>query len=60
MPSSNSLKDDSIHEHHQMDNTKIKLGITANCKQNGDSLLNQQKQEVMLSIAQIVISFLQY
>lgn len=60
MASSNNLKDDFIHEHHQMDNTKIKLGILQTANKNGNTLFNQQEQEVMLSVAQIVISFLRY
>ena len=43
-PSSNTTKDDSTHEHHQMVNTEIRLIIFFAAK-DGEALYSQQKQD---------------
>ena len=51
-----NTRDNSIHGHHQMVNTKIRLIIF--CSQNGEALYSQQKQDQELTVAQIVNSLL--
>ena len=49
-PTSNNTREDSIHGHHQMVNTEIRLIIEA--------LYSQQKQDQELTVAQIMNSLL--
>ena len=56
--SSNNAREDSIHGHHQMVNTKIKLIIFFAAK-DGEALNNQQKQDQEMAVAQIMNSSLQ-
>ena len=56
-PSSNNKREDSIHGHHQMVNTKIRLVIFFAAK-DGETLYSQQKQDRELTVAQIVNSLL--
>ena len=51
-PSSNNIREDSIHGHHQMVNTKIRLIIFFAAK-DGEALYSQQKQDWELTTAQI-------
>ena len=53
-----STRDDSIHGHHQMVNTKIRLIIFFGVK-DGDTLYSQQKQELKVTVAQIMNFLLQ-
>ena len=50
-PSSNNTREDSIHGHHQMVNTKLRLIIFFAAK-DGEALNNQQKQDQELTVAQ--------
>ena len=50
-PSSNSIREDSIHGHHQMVNTEIRLIIFFAAK-DGEALYSQQKQDQELTVAQ--------
>ena len=52
-PSSNNIREDSTHGHHQMVNTKIRLIIFLAAK-NGEVLESQQKQDQELNVAQIM------
>ena len=54
-PSSNNTREDSIHGHHQMVNTKIRLFIFFAAK-DGEALYSQQKQDWELTVAQIMNS----
>ena len=56
-PSSNNIREDSTHGHHQMVNTKMRLIILFEAK-NGDALYSQQKQDWELTVAQIMNSLL--
>ena len=56
-PSSNNTREDSIHGHHQMVNTKIRLIIFFAAK-DGEALYSQQKQDRELTVAQIMNSLL--
>ena len=56
-PSSNNTREDSIHGHHQMVNTKIRLLIFFTAK-DGEALYSQQKQDQELTVAQIMNSLL--
>ena len=47
-PSSNNTREDSIHGHHQMVNTKIRL-ITFFAAKDGEALYSQQKQDQELT-----------
>ena len=58
IPSSNNIRDDSTHEHHQMVNTKIRLIIYFAAKDE-EALYIQQKQDRELIVAQIMKSLLQ-
>ena len=55
--SSNSTRDNSIHGHHQIVNTEIRLIIFFAAK-NGKALYSQQKQDRELTVAQIMNSLL--
>ena len=57
-PSSNYTREDSIHGHHQMVNTEIRLIIFFAAK-DGEALYSQQKQDWELTVAQIMNSLLQ-
>ena len=50
-PSSNNTREDSIHGHHQMVNTEIRLIIFFAAK-DGGALYCQQKQDQVLTVAQ--------
>ena len=52
-PSSNNTRDDSIHGHQQMVNTKIRLIIFFAAK-DGEALYSQQEQDWGLTVAQIM------
>ena len=51
------MSPDSIHGHHQMVNTEIRLIIFA--VKYGEALYSQQKQDLELTMAQIMNSLLQ-
>ena len=53
----NNTREDSIHGHHQMDNTKIRLIILFAAK-DGEALYSQQKQDQELTVAQTMNSLL--
>ena len=55
--SSNNTREDSIHGHHQMVNTEIRLIILFAAK-DGEALYSQQKQDWELTVAQIMNSLL--
>ena len=57
-PSSNNTRDDSIHGHHQTVNTETRLIIFFAAK-DGEALYRQQKQDWVLTGAQIMKSLLQ-
>ena len=50
-------REDSVHGHHQMVNTKIRLIIFFAAK-DGEALYNQQKQDQELTVAQTMNSLL--
>ena len=54
--SSNNIREDSTHGHHQMVNTEIRLIILA--AKDGDALYSQQKRDRELTVAQIMNSLL--
>ena len=56
-PSSNNTREDSIHGHHQMVNTEIRLIIFFAAK-DGEALYSQQKQDWELTVARIMNSLL--
>ena len=56
-PSSNNTQEDSIHGHHQMVNTEIRLIIFFAAK-DGEALYSQQKQNWELTVSQIMNSLL--
>ena len=56
-PSSNNTREDSIHGHHQMVNSKIRL-ITFFAAKDGEAVYSQQKQDQELTVAQIMNSLL--
>ena len=53
----NNTREDSIHGHHQMVNTEIRLIIFFAAK-DGEALYSQQKQDWELTVAQIMNSLL--
>ena len=53
----NNTKEDSIHGHHQVVNTKIRLIIFFAAK-DGEALYSQQKKGQELTVAQIMNSLL--
>ena len=55
--SSNNTREDSIHGHHQMVNTEIRLIIFFAAK-DGEALYSHQKQGQELTVAQIMNSLL--
>ena len=56
-PFSNNTREDSIHEHHQMVNTEIRLIILFAAK-DGEALSSKQKQDWELTVARIMNSLL--
>ena len=56
-PSSNNTRDDSSHGHHHMVNTEIRL-IIFFTTEDGTALYSQQKQDLQLTVAQIMSSLL--
>ena len=56
-PSSNNTRADSIHGHHQMVNTEIRLIIFFKAK-DGEALYSQEKQDWKLTVAEIMNSLL--
>ena len=56
-PSSNNIREDSTHDHHQMGNTEIRLIIFFAAK-DGEALYSQQKEDRELTVAQIMNSLL--
>ena len=48
-----NTREDSIHAHHQMVNTKIRLIIVFAAK-DGEALYSEQKQDQELTVAQIM------
>ena len=56
-PSSNNTREDSIHGHHQMVDTEIRLIIFFAAK-DGEGLYSQQKQDQELTMALIMNSLL--
>ena len=57
-PSSNNIREDCIHGHHQMVNTKIRLINIFFAAEDGEALYSQQKQDQELTVAQIMSSLL--
>ena len=55
---SNNTREGSSHGHHQMVNTKIRLSIFFAAKDE-EALYSQQKQDLELTVAQIMSSLLQ-
>ena len=55
-PFSNNTREDSTHGHYQMVNSEIRL-IMFFAAEDGEALYSQQKQDLELTVAQI-ISFL--
>ena len=55
---SKSLRDDSIQGNHQMVNPEIGL-IMFFAAENGETLSSQQKQDLEMTVAQLVSSLLQ-
>ena len=56
-PSSNNTREDSRHGYQQMVNTEIRLIIFFAAK-NGEALYSQLKQDLELTVAQIMNSLL--
>ena len=56
---SNNTREGSIHGHHQMVNTEIRLIIFFAAK-DGEALYSQQKQDWELTVAQILNSLLPF
>ena len=55
---SNNPRDDSTCGHHQMVNTEIRLFVFFAAK-DGEVLKSQEKQDLELTVAQIISSLLQ-
>ena len=58
-PSSNNTREDSTHGHHHMVNTESRLTISF-VVEDGKVLYSQQKQDLELTVAQIMNSLLQF
>ena len=58
IPSSNHTREDITHGHHQMVNTKIRLIILFAAK-DGEALYSRQKQDLELTVVQIMSFLLQ-
>ena len=52
-PFQNNTRLDFTHGHHQMVNTKVKL-FTFFVAEDGEAMYSQQKQELELTVAQII------
>ena len=57
-PSSSNTRDDATHEHYQMVNTEIRFIIFFAAKDE-EAQYSQQKQDLELTVAQIMNSLLQ-
>ena len=57
-PSSSNTRDDATHEHYQMVNTEISFIIFFAAKDE-EAQYSQQKQDLELTVAQIMNSLLQ-
>ena len=57
-PFSNNTGDGSTYEHHQMVNSEIRLTIFF-AAEDGQALYSHQKQDLELTVAQIISSLLQ-
>ena len=57
-PTSNNTRDDSTCRHHQMVNSEIRL-IIFFAAEDGEALYSQQKQDLEVTVAQIMNSLLQ-
>ena len=53
--SSNNIRDNSTHRHHPMINTEIRL-IIFFAAEDGEALYSQQKQDLELTMTQIISS----
>ena len=53
-----TTRDDSTHEHHQMVNTEIRF-IMFFAAKDREALYNQKKQDLELTMAQIMSSLMQ-
>ena len=53
MSVSNNTRDNSTYEYHQVANTEIRL-IIIFAAEDGEALYNQQKQDLELTVAQIM------
>ena len=58
MPSSNNTRNGSTHGHCQIVNTEIKL-IIFFAAEDGEALYSQQKQDLKLTVVEIMSSLLQ-
>jgi len=58
MPSSNNTRNGSTHGHRQIVNTEIKL-IIFFAAEDGEALYSQQKQDLELTVVEIMSSLLQ-
>ena len=56
-PSSKNIREDSTHGHHQMANTEIRL-IIFFAPKDGEALYSQQKQDLELTVAQMMNALL--
>ena len=54
----NNTRDNFSHGHHQMINTEIRL-ITFFVAKDGEAVYSQQKQDLELTVAQILNSYCQ-
>ena len=59
MLSSNNTRDNSTHGHHQMANTKIRLIIVFAAKGGEALYIQSEKEDMELTVAQIMSSFMQ-
>ena len=55
----NNTREDCTHGHHQMVNTEIRLFIFFAAK-DGEALYSQHKQDLELTVAQVMNSLLQF
>ena len=58
LPSSNNAREDSMQEHHKMINTEIWL-ITFLAAKDEETLYSQHKQDLELTVAQVISSLVQ-
>ena len=57
-PSSNNIREDCTHGHHQMVNTKLRF-IIFFATNDGEALYSQQEKDQELTVTQIMNSLLQ-